>query len=62
MATEPIQIPDATAEPADYKQALLDLIGETDPIDTLGSTVSRSGAPSRADSPPSPADRGAGRR
>ena len=39
MATEPILIPDATTQPAEYKQALLDLIGEADPIGTLGSTV-----------------------
>ena len=41
MATEPILIPDATTQPAEYKQALLDLIGETDPIATLGSTVEK---------------------
>jgi uncharacterized damage-inducible protein DinB len=41
MATEPIQIPDATAEPAAYKQALLDLIGDTDPLATLGATVEK---------------------
>jgi DinB superfamily len=39
MPTEPIQIPDASAEPAAYKQALLDLIGETDPLDTFDQTV-----------------------
>jgi hypothetical protein len=38
MATEPIQIPDATAEPAAYKQALLDLIGDADPVKTLSAT------------------------
>jgi hypothetical protein len=41
MATEPIVIPDATAQPAQYKQALLDLIGDTDPMATLGSTVAQ---------------------
>ena len=41
MATESIVIPDATAQPAEYKQALLDLIGDTDPIGTLGSTVEK---------------------
>jgi hypothetical protein len=41
MATEPIVIPDATAEPAAYKQALLDLIGDDDPVATLGSTVEK---------------------
>jgi hypothetical protein len=45
MATEPIVIPDATAQPAQYKQALLDLIGDTDPIITLGSTVEKSALP-----------------
>jgi hypothetical protein len=39
MATEPLQLPDATAEPAAYKQALLDLIGTTDPIKTMTHTV-----------------------
>ena len=41
MATEPILIPDATAQPAQYKQALLDLIGDTDPVATLGATVDK---------------------
>jgi len=41
MPTEPIQIPDATAEPAAYKRALLDLIGEADPLDTFEHTVSK---------------------
>jgi hypothetical protein len=41
MATEPIAIPDATAEPAAYKQALLDLIGDRDPVATLGATVDK---------------------
>ena len=52
MATEPILIPDATARPAEYKQALLDLIGETDPIATLGSTVEQVRGRSPAVSPP----------
>jgi hypothetical protein len=41
MATQPILIPDATAQPAEYKQALLDLIGDTDPVATLGETVEK---------------------
>jgi hypothetical protein len=41
MATEPIVIPDASAEPAAYKQALLDLIGDTDPVETLAATVAQ---------------------
>ena len=41
MPTEPILIPDATAEPAAYKQALLDLIGAADPVETLGGTVAQ---------------------
>ena len=39
MATEPILIPDASAEPAKYKQALLDLIGDANPLDTFEATV-----------------------
>ncbi len=39
MPTEPIQIPDASAEPAAYKQALLDLIADADPLATLATTV-----------------------
>jgi hypothetical protein len=41
MPTEPIQIPDATDQPAAYKQALLDLIGDVDPVATLGATVDK---------------------
>jgi hypothetical protein len=41
MATEPIQIPDATAQPAAYKQALLDLIGDADPVETMSGTVAK---------------------
>jgi hypothetical protein len=39
MPTEPITIPDATNEPAAYKQALLDLIADADPIATMAKTV-----------------------
>ena len=41
MATEPILIPDATAEPAKYKQALLDLTGEADPLEIFEGTVAQ---------------------
>ena len=41
MPTDPSKIPDATADPAAYKAALLDLIGDTDPIETLAATVPR---------------------
>ncbi len=41
MATGPILIPDATAEPAAYKRALLDLIGDTDPLETFATTAKR---------------------
>lgn len=36
---EPIEIPDATLEPEAYKQALLDLIGEKDPLEALSATA-----------------------
>ncbi|WNI14314.1 DinB family protein [Actinacidiphila sp. ITFR-21] len=36
---EPIEIPDATAEPAKYKQALLDLIGDKDPLEAISNTA-----------------------
>jgi hypothetical protein len=39
MPTEPIIIPDATNEPAAYKQALLELIADADPIATMTKTV-----------------------
>jgi hypothetical protein len=39
MPTDPSQIPDATAEPAAYKQALLELTGEADPLDIFAATV-----------------------
>jgi hypothetical protein len=41
MPTDPSKIPDATADPVAYKAALLDLIGDTDPIETLAATVPR---------------------
>jgi hypothetical protein len=39
MATEPINVPDATHEPAAYKQALLALSQNTDPLTTLSQTI-----------------------
>lgn len=39
MTIEPIEIPDATLYPAEYKQALLDLIGDRDPVDVIEETV-----------------------
>jgi hypothetical protein len=39
MPTEPIIIPNASTEPAAYKQALLDLIADADPIATMTKTV-----------------------
>jgi hypothetical protein len=39
VPTEPIIIPNATTEPAAYKQALLDLIADADPIATMAKTV-----------------------
>jgi hypothetical protein len=41
MPTDPSKIPDATAQPAAYKAALLDLIGDDDPLETFGTTVAR---------------------
>jgi hypothetical protein len=39
MPTEPIIIPDAANEPAAYKQALLDLIADADPLETMAKTI-----------------------
>lgn len=39
MPTQPIVMPNASTEPAAYKQALLDLSAEADPLQTLGQTV-----------------------
>jgi len=39
MTITPIEIPDATLEPEAYKQALLDLIGDKDPLDIIGQTA-----------------------
>ena len=41
MPTQPINMPDASSEPAAYKQALLDLTADADPLDTLAATVAR---------------------
>jgi DinB superfamily len=41
MPTEPITMPDASAEPAKYKQALLDLSHDSDPLQILGQTIAR---------------------
>jgi hypothetical protein len=41
MPTDPSKIPDATAQPAAYKAALLDLAADTDPLETFGTTVAR---------------------
>jgi hypothetical protein len=39
MATEPIRMPDASTEPAAYKQALLKLAEDDDPLETMSHTV-----------------------
>lgn len=39
MSISPITIPDATLFPAEYKQALLDLIGDRDPVDVIEETT-----------------------
>lgn len=39
MPISPITIPDATTQPAKYKQALLDLIGDQDPVDVMAQTT-----------------------
>ena len=39
MATEPIRMPDASTEPAAYKQALLKLAEKDDPLETMSHTV-----------------------
>ena len=39
MPTDPTKIPDATAEPAAYKAALLDLAADIDPLETFANTV-----------------------
>lgn len=39
MATEPINVPDATREPAAYRQALLDLSQDAEPLATLSQTI-----------------------
>lgn len=38
MTIIPIDIPDATTHPAEYKQALLDLIGDREPVDVIAAT------------------------
>ena len=39
MPTDPTKIPDATAEPAAYKAALLDLAADIDPLEIFANTV-----------------------
>ena len=41
MPTEPIEIPNATTHPAEYKQALLELIGADDPLAEMEQTTRR---------------------
>jgi DinB superfamily len=41
MPTEPIEIPNAATHPAEYKQALLDLIGASDPLAEMEQTTPR---------------------